>query len=222
MAVMVDLRQARGERLVAERSHGIYETLRREIVTGVLRPNERLVETELAERLVVSRTPIRESMQRLAAEGLVSNPRRAWVVHEHTHHEIRDLYEVRAGLEGFAAGLAASRARPEQLELVDRVCNEPCDDDPGHSIFVDVNERFHSAVVAAANNPRLALQVRQSRQFYFNHRIAAAYSNDEVQSACDDHRAIVAALLAGDAARAEHLTRRHISDALELALLKLG
>lgn len=196
--------------------------MRSEIVTGVLRPNERLVETDLAERLDVSRTPIRESMQRLAAEGLVSNRRRAWVVHEHTHQEIRDIYEVRAALEGYAAGLASTRARPEQLELIDRVSREELGDGTTHSTFVDVNDRFHTAVVMAANNPRLALQVQRSRQFYFNHRIAAAYSHDEVRVACDGHHALVEALHAGDAGRAEALTRAHVADALELALVKLG
>jgi DNA-binding GntR family transcriptional regulator len=205
-----------------ERSRGIYEILRSEIVTGALRPNERLVETDLAERLVVSRTPIRESMQRLAAEGLVTNRRRAWVVHEHTHEEIRAIYEVRAALEGFAAGLAATRGRTEQLDLIDRISRESLGEDPGNVKFVDVNERFHSAVVLAANNPRLALQVQQSRQFYFNHRIAVAYSPAEVRAAVEEHRVVVEALRAGDARRAEDLTRRHISEALELALLKLG
>jgi DNA-binding GntR family transcriptional regulator len=207
---------------VAERSRGIYEILRSEIVTGALRPNERLVETELAERLVVSRTPIRESMQRLAAEGLVTNRRRAWVVHEHTPEEIRAIYEVRAALEGFAAGLAATRARPEQLDLIDRVSREALGEDLGNAKFVDVNDRFHSAVVVAANNPRLAQQVQQNRQFYFNHRIAVAYSTGEVRAACEEHRGVVDALRAGDSRRAEDLTRRHISEALELALVKLG
>jgi DNA-binding GntR family transcriptional regulator len=207
---------------VPERSRAVYETLRSEIVTGVLRPNERLVETDLAERLDVSRTPIRESMQRLASEGLVSNRRRAWVVHEHTSEEIRDIYEVRAALEGFAAGLASKRARPEQLELVDHFCREAVDEDFGHSTFVDLNDRFHTAVVMAANNPRLALQVQRSRQFYFNHRIAAAYSNEEIRSACDAHRALADALRAGDAERAELISRHHVAEALELALVKLG
>jgi DNA-binding GntR family transcriptional regulator len=205
-----------------ERSRGIYEILRSEIVTGALRPNERLVETDLAERLVVSRTPIRESMQRLAAEGLVTNRRRGWVVHEHTHEEIRAIYEVRAALEGFAAGLAASRARAPQLDLIERISRESLGEDPGNVKFVELNERFHSAVVQAANNARLAEQVTQSRQFYFNHRIAVAYGPAEVRAAGEDHRVIVEALRAADPRRAEDLTRQHISEALELALLKLG
>jgi DNA-binding GntR family transcriptional regulator len=161
-------------------------------------------------------------MQRLAAEGLVTNKKRAWVVHEHKPDEIRAIYEVRAALEGFAAGLAATRARPEQLAAIERISREPLAEDPGNAKFVDVNDRFHSAVVAAANNPRLAVQVQQSRQFYFNYRIAMAYGPQEVKAATDDHRHVVETLKAGDARKAEEFTRRHIFEALELALLKLG
>src|SRR5207344_499138 len=62
----------------------VYERLRSEIVRGELRPNERLIEAEIADRLKVSRTPVRESLQRLAADGLVVSRRRGWVVYEHS------------------------------------------------------------------------------------------------------------------------------------------
>src|SRR5436190_22723903 len=93
-------------------TEAIYEQLRSEIVRGQLRPNERLVEAEIAERLQVSRTPVRESLQRLAADGLVVSRRRGWVVYEHTIDQIRDIYETRIALEGYATRLAAERATP--------------------------------------------------------------------------------------------------------------
>src|SRR4051812_11951844 len=93
----------------------VYEQLRRAIVEGSIRPNERLIEADLAERLEVSRTPIRESMMRLAGDGLIVAHRRGWIVREHSQDEIREVYEIRAALEGFAAGLAAQRASDEEL-----------------------------------------------------------------------------------------------------------
>src|SRR3978361_1268708 len=80
-----------------------YEENRGAIVEGKIRPNERLIEADLAERLEVSRTPVRESMQRLAADGLVISRRRGWAVREHSPQEIQEIYEVRAALEGYAA-----------------------------------------------------------------------------------------------------------------------
>src|SRR3954471_15798899 len=104
--MLVDERDVAFDRS-ANRTDSVYEQLRSEIVRGQLRPNERLIEAELAERLQVSRTPIREGLQRLAADGLVASRLRGWIVYEHTLDQIRDIYETRAALEGFAARLAA-------------------------------------------------------------------------------------------------------------------
>ena len=88
----------------------VFETLRREIVAGELRPNSPLIELDLAQRFEVSRTPVRESLQRLATAGLVVPRKRGWAVREFTTEEIRQNAEVRMALEGYAAGLAATRA----------------------------------------------------------------------------------------------------------------
>src|SRR5207245_7128079 len=83
----------------------VFETLRREIVAGELRPNSPRIELDLAERFEVSRTPVRESLQRLATAGLVVPRKRGWAVREFTTEEIRQNAEVRLALEGYAAGL---------------------------------------------------------------------------------------------------------------------
>ena len=108
--------------VAAVRSDEIHDRVRADIVHGVLRPNQRLVEVELAERLAVSRTPVRETLQRLVLEGLVRRDRRGWVVHEHSAEEISSIYEVRAALEGYAAFLAAGRATAGEL----RRARTPC------------------------------------------------------------------------------------------------
>src|SRR2546430_2516572 len=108
--VTLDQPMTKGGRRGASRSDGVYVQLRRAIVQGQLRPKQRLVEAELAETLEVSRTPIREALQRLALDGLVSRHRRGWVVREHEADEIKDIYACRAALEGYAARLAAVAA----------------------------------------------------------------------------------------------------------------
>ena len=87
-----------------------YHRLRTEIIQGKIRPNERLIAADLAERLAISRTPVREALQLLASEGLVVGVKRGYVVRDHTAAEIRQIYEVRAALEGMAARLVAERA----------------------------------------------------------------------------------------------------------------
>src|SRR3954462_6517675 len=131
----------------------VYEHLRSEIVRGQLRPNERLVEAELAERLQVSRTPVREGLQRLAADGLVISRRRGWVVYEHTIDQIRDIYETRMALEGYATRLAAERATPQQVLALDAIPRASAGTLPApREHLVGVNARFHDAIVDASGN----------------------------------------------------------------------
>jgi DNA-binding GntR family transcriptional regulator len=205
------------------RSDDVYERLREAIVTGRARPNERLIEAELAERLQVSRTPIRESLQRLAAEGLVVSRRRGWVVLEHTSTEIREIYEARAALEGYCARLAAERATAAQLkEIASLHRGDPkCILKSSRQHLVEVNDRFHDAIVAAAQNERLADMIRRNRTFYFTFRIAQLYSDEEADASIAGHLAIVRALLQRDSNRAERAMRAHIDLALAVILAKL-
>lgn len=206
------------------RTLGVYEQLRRAIVEGAIRPNERLIEIELAEQLDVSRTPIRESLQRLAADGLIeSRPRGGWVVREHSPDEIREIFEVRAALEGFAAGLAAKRATDEMLRRVVAIHEQyiaTIDNVPrGH--LVEHNDEFHDAVIAAAANSRLAAQIASNRQYYFVHRIAGFLSDEEVRSSISGHEKLVDALLAREPDRAERVARDAVLEGLDKTLAKL-
>jgi DNA-binding GntR family transcriptional regulator len=204
------------------RSDEVYDRLRADIVHGALRPNQRLVELELAEALGVSRTPVRETLQRLTLEGLVRRERGGWVVHEHSPDEIRAIYEVRAALEGYAAFLAAGRITASQLSaLADLYPEGDAAAELEPDVQVDLNERFHDGVIAAAGNHRLAQLSRSSRQYYFNHRIARIYDAEETRRSIDGHRLILAALGRGDGPRAEARAREHVDYALSIALTKI-
>jgi len=210
------------ERTVAPtRSDDVYERLREAILTGRARPNERLIEAELADRLQVSRTPIRESLQRLAAEGLVVSRRRGWVVLEHTSVEIREIYEARAALEGYCARLAAQRATDAQLKEIASLHHPKRNLKSSRQHLVEINDGFHDAILAAAQNERLADMIRRNRTYYFTFRIAQLYSDEEADASIAGHQAIVRALLQRDANRAEREMRAHIDLALAVILAKL-
>lgn len=208
--------------LGALRSDEIYDRVRADIVQGVLRPNQRLVEVELAEALGVSRTPIRETLQRLALDGLVRRDRSGWVVHEHSAEEIRSIYEVRAALEGYAAFLAAGRATEDELRALeslypagDAAVALPPDEQ------VELNQRFHDGVISAAGNSRLAQLCGSGRQYYFNHRIARRYDVEETRRSIEGHRRILTALAQGDGPAAEAHAREHVDYALSIVLAKV-
>jgi DNA-binding GntR family transcriptional regulator len=199
-----------------------YDQLRADIVRGELRPNQRLVEVELADRLGVSRTPVREALQRLVLEGIVRRDRGGWAVHEHSPEEIRAIYEVRAALEGYAAFLAAGRASEEELRDLDALYP------PGDAAYaldpddqVELNERFHNGVIGAAGNERLAELCSRNRLYFFNHRIARRYDDGETRRSIEGHRLILDALARGDGPAAEARAREHVDDALAVVLAKI-
>jgi DNA-binding GntR family transcriptional regulator len=202
--------------------NGLYERLRHAIVSGELRPNQRLIEVELAQRLQVSRTPVRETLQRLALDGLVFSHRRGWVVREHTPAEIEAIYECRMALEGYASRLAAERATAQQLEaLEDLLMRAGAGGQPPRQWMAATNEAFHTGVIDAAHNPMLAELCARSRLYYFNNRIAALYTTEQAAESRKQHLALLRAIKERRADDAESVTRAHITTALKVLLEKL-
>jgi len=197
----------------------VHRRIRNDILLGRLRPNQLLVESEIAERMQVSRTPVRETLQRLATEGLIVSRHRRWTVYEHTPSEIREIYEIRMALEGFAARLACERATESQLAEIAAVIERDPDSGQLHGeARVEANDRFHNLIVAAANNRRLAEQVQRSRQYYFNSYLASLYTPAQDAASQQQHLDLFTAIQARDGDRAEALTRAHIGHALSFIL----
>lgn len=205
------------------RTEEVQEKLRLAIIHGELRPNERLIEVDLAERFNVSRTPIRESVQKLAADGLITrHHRRGWIVHEHTREEIREIYEVRKGLESWATRLATERATPDQLAAIEEVHRQASALSAAElrPVLVELTEGFHDAVLSACGNERLQRLVKRSTEYYFNNALARVYTDDEIIESIRDQAKILDAIRAKDADEAERLARTHIDEALHIVLAR--
>jgi DNA-binding GntR family transcriptional regulator len=215
--------QSTNHRQAPNRATEVYERLRQAIVEGSIRPNERLIEAELAERLEVSRTPIRETMLRLAGDGLIVNHRRGWVVREHSAEEVREVYEVRAALEGFAARLAAERATDEELQAIAANHREYTEhaEASARGELLEHNDAFHDAVISSARNDLLAQRIRDNSQYYFIHRIAGFLSDEEARSSIEGHENLVQALVARDPDRAERVARENVFEGLRKVLNRL-
>jgi DNA-binding GntR family transcriptional regulator len=209
-----------GERSGSSLSADVYRHLRQEIVRGELRPNQPLAEADIAERLNVSRTPVRESMQRLAADGLVVSRRRRWMVYEHTKREIQEIYEVRLALEGYAARLASERITDDQIDELTKARDATAVGGP-LSDRVEQNEIFHNRVVAIAGNERLASMLANNRNYGFNRQAASLYSPDDLIVSADQHVRLVDAVIARDGDTAERIAREHIQSALEIIIARL-
>ena len=199
-----------------------HERLRLDVLSGVLRPNQRLVEKELSELLGMSRTPVRDALVVLAVDGLVDRGKHGWTVHEYSREELVAIYEVRGALEGYAARLSALRATEAELDVIERTLDlergELDSVNPDSS--VNLNIEFHSMVVDCCGNQRLIDLAVRNAGFYFNFRVASMYTEDEYQRSIDDHYRLLAALQQHDAESAERTMREHIAESLEVLLTK--
>jgi DNA-binding GntR family transcriptional regulator len=194
----------------------IYQRLREDILHGYLRPNELLIETELADRLQASRTPVREGLQRLAKDGLVVSKSRRWLVVEQTLKDIRDIYDVRTALESHAARLASERVSDEQIDALFKALYSRGEAGPGLDDFVTSNELFHTLIVDAAGNPRLSEATEQSKQFYFNTQVAYLYTSEELAISHQQHKALAEAIRDRDGDAADQITRVHVAHAFDI------
>lgn len=188
------------------------------IDAGTYKPGERMVESELAERFGVSRTPIREALQRLETQSLLTRDGRSLIVASLDHNQLAELYAVRAELEGLAARLAAQHAAPEELRVLREMVENDRSrvDDPG--ALARANRRFHKQIHLASHNRYLV------QQLDLVHRTMALLATTSLavegrsRVAVAEHDAIVRAIEARDGDGADEALRTHISRAFETRL----
>jgi DNA-binding GntR family transcriptional regulator len=188
-----------------------YSSILEAIDVGVYRPGDRLVESDLAERFGMSRTPIREALQRLETQSLLARDGRSLIVASLDHNQMAELYVVRTELEGLAARLAARHATEEEVKVLrDMVEDDKALlDDP--SALARANRRFHKQIHLASHNRFLVQQldlVHRSMALMATTSLAA---QGRGEIALAEHQAIVDAISARDENAAYKALRDHIS-----------
>ncbi len=195
-----------------------YTLILEAIDRGTYRPGDRLVENELAERFGVSRTPIREALQRLETQSLLRRDGRSLIVASLDHNQMAELYVVRTELEGLAADLAARHATAEELSVLRQMVEEDRGALDDLQTLSRSNRRFHKQIHLASHNMFLVQQldlVHRSMALLATTTLAVGGRG---RDALAEHERIVAALEARDAARARAALSRHISKAYETRL----
>lgn len=191
-----------------------YQLIRHKIITLELPPLTSIDEQALMEDLQLGRTPIREALQRLAAEDLVFfAPRRGIFVSEISITDLQKIFEARMVLEGFCARLAAQRATAEQLARMDGIVNGlEHVEGAGARALMAVDEAFHEWLYEAADNKFVADTLRRLHALSFRlwHLVLDRLGN--VREAMEQHVEIADAVKARDGTRAEVLIQRHISE----------
>nr|WP_299245860.1 GntR family transcriptional regulator [uncultured Halomonas sp.] len=195
---------------LAEQAH---QALHLMIVRGELKPNERLAEPELCELLDISRTPLREAIKKLAAEGLVILRRhRNAVVAPIDALELEHLFEVEAGLESMAIGLAAQRMTNTEINRLEALQErlERLVDKGDLNRYFEMNQRIHALLVAGAKNPVLTETHQRLLGRLERARYLALGKFGRWHESANEHREILEALKARDAELARRLLTEHV------------
>ncbi|BDE05692.1 GntR family transcriptional regulator [Vulcanimicrobium alpinum] len=200
----------------------IHDRLRQAILSGDLAPGTPVIEAELAARLGASRTPIREALRRLEAEGLLE-PRglRGTVVRELREDDVSCVFEIREALESLAARRAARVMRPAQLEKLEEhvAAMGEAVDDPAEMERQDT--AFHDVILAVANGDRLKRMLTELREELIAYRFLSLSEPERRHATVHEHRAILEALRAHDEDGAAERTAEHIANA-RAAVLRLA
>lgn len=200
----------------------VFQTLRKAILTGKIKPGERLMEIHLATELGVSRTPIREAIRKLELEGLVTNlPRRGAQVAEISEKGLRDVLEVRRALDSFCAELACDRiTEDEKQALIEASRNfEEAVKTKDITVIAKADVDFHDIIIGATGNDRLVAMINNLAEQMYRYRFEYIKDESQHEKLVKEHKILMDAIISGNKEAAKVAARDHI-DNQEKSILK--
>lgn len=193
----------------------VFNTLRQAILTGELKPGERLMEIHLANRLGVSRTPIREAIRKLELEGLVTMiPRRGAEVAEITEKSLQDVLEVRRALDALSVELACDRISEAELEQLEIACKsfEEAIARKDLKKIAHADVALHDIIVKATGNARLVQMVNNLSEQMYRYRFEYIKDESNHQRLIEEHRIIYESLKQKEKEVASQTAKLHIDN----------
>lgn len=208
-----DIRSAKSSSPAGE---NIYQAIKEAVISGQLPPGSRLVELSLADHFGVSRTPVREALKHLIAEGLaIHDGSRGLVVRALEPDEIREIYTVREVLDGLAARLAAERISMDDLRGLGLILEMMADAARmgRYEALVQMNIKFHEVIYRAAGNARLMILAQSLNDFVRRFSARAFVSPERDQEVLEEHKAVLRAMERRDSEAAEKAACDHVAHA---------
>lgn len=198
----------------------VFNTLRQAILRGELKPGERLMEIQLANKLGVSRTPIREAIRKLELEGLVLMiPRKGAEVADISEQSLRDVLEVRRALEELAGSLACDRITPEQIEQMRQAEQDFIDvlKDGDVTKIAEADEKFHDIIYLATGNQKLITMLNNLREQMYRYRVECLKQVELREQLSQEHQDMIRLIEEKRKDDTVRLIRKHI-DIQEIAV----
>ena len=193
----------------------VFNTLRKAILRGEQKPGERLMEIQLANKLGVSRTPIREAIRKLELEGLVLMiPRKGAEVAQITEKNMQDVLEVRKALVELSVQLACERITPEQVEEMKLAAEEFRKVLKSGDVtkIAEADVKFHDVIFAATNNQRLVTLLNNLREQMYRFRVEYLKQKECYPQLLEEHEKLIALISGGNVEEACEIMGRHIDN----------
>lgn len=196
----------------------VFNTLRQAILRGDLKPGERLMEISLANKLGVSRTPVREAIRKLELEGLVLMiPRRGAEVAQITEKSLRDVLEVRRALEELSVQLACERITEQELENLNAAAKafQKILGSPDITAVAEADVAFHDVIYMATGNQKLITLLNNFREQMYRYRVEYLKRKECHAKLLAEHQEIIDAITNKEVERAVRVTCQHIDNQVE-------
>ena len=202
----------------------VFNTLRKAILRGELKPGERLMEIQLANKLGVSRTPVREAIRKLELEGLVLMiPRKGAEVADISEKSLKDVLEVREALEELAARLACDKITKEGINRLKEAAQDFCSALKSNDItqMAEADVRFHDVICNATENQKLGQLLNNLREQMYRYRLEYLKDGTSHQKLVEEHEAIIEALSRRDTEETTNIMVGHVYNQEQAVMRKI-
>jgi DNA-binding GntR family transcriptional regulator len=214
MLKMENILKIEGYELLSQK---VYRVLKTEIVKGFLEPGTKLLEDKIATQMGVSRTPIREAIQKLAAEGLIKiAPNQTLIVTEISLEDIKEVLQIRGVLEGLAARIAAKKINKQEVEELEKIIAQMSlhVTKEDLSSYCKVDDEFHNLILHICGN-KWIIQIRDNlSNFIYRFRIKSLSVPGRLKCSFEEHRKIMESLQKHNSIEAERLSQLHMENTI--------
>ncbi|HUL32224.1 MAG TPA: GntR family transcriptional regulator [Thermodesulfobacteriota bacterium] len=202
----------------------VYESLKKSILHGKLKPGQHLIEEQLANQVGISRTPVREAFHKLEKDELVTRlPKGGFAVREFTREDVEEIFGIRGALESYAAYLSTLHMAPDKVAILEKKLKESEEAlaKGDEEQVVELHTEFHDLLYKSCKSKKLLEMINTFRDYFYRYRSALLHIENAVSTSNQDHRQMLEAMKKKNPQLAERLVRRHLARGKELILREI-
>jgi DNA-binding GntR family transcriptional regulator len=199
----------------------IYDSLRRSILHGKLKPGQRLIEERFAHQAGISRTPVREAFYKLEKDDLVTRRSKGgFVVRQFTREDVEEILGIRIALESYAAFLATSHITPDKIAAMEKKLQESqkAMKSKDYNKVIQLHTNFHDLLYTLSKSKKLFRMISNFNDYFYRYRAALIRMGDNVEYTVKDHRNMLEAMKKKNPKRVEKLVREHLERTRQIIL----